>query len=120
MEVGNFTFRNIFGYVTSLVMQSINTGATPILQLPTGAGTSIPFVLFQAGGRQDREYITNAFQILGDFEGFDIIVGAFYNNDRPHGPSGNGFKAFQPARSEARRGGKEWVSTGRSGWWPKP
>src|SRR3546814_14144557 len=67
------------------------------LQLPTGAGTSIPFVLFQAGGRQDREYITNDFQILGDFEGFDIIVGAFYNHDRPHGPSGNGFKAFQPA-----------------------
>src|SRR3546814_10139111 len=67
------------------------------LQLPTGAGTSIPFVLFQAGGRQDREYITNEFQILGDFEGFDIIVGAFYNNDRPHGPSGNGFKDFQTA-----------------------
>src|SRR3546814_2541773 len=59
MEFGNFTVRNIFGYITSLVRQSINTGATPILQLPTGAGTSIPFVLFQAGGRQDREYITN-------------------------------------------------------------
>src|SRR3546814_2713412 len=43
MEFGNFTVRNIFGYVTSLVRQSINTGATPILQLPTGAGTSIPF-----------------------------------------------------------------------------
>src|SRR3546814_5638776 len=81
MEFGNFTVRNIFGYLTSLVRQSINTGATPILQLPTGAGTSIPFVLFQAGGRQDREYITNEFQILGDFEGFDIMVGAFYNND---------------------------------------
>src|SRR3546814_15662807 len=86
MEFGNFTVRNIFGYVTSLVRQSINTGATPILQLPTGAGTSIPFVLFQAGGRQDREYITNDFQILGDFEGFDIIVGS----------------------SEERRVGKEW------------
>src|SRR3546814_9280925 len=121
--------------LTSLVRQSINTGATPILQLPTGAGTSIPFVLFQAGGRQDREYITNEFQILGDFEGFDIIVGAFYNNDRPHGPSGNGFKAFQPAaaptpnvtahsdnrnfavRSEARSEGKECVGPGRFQWW---
>src|SRR3546814_8286966 len=51
MEFGNFTVRNIFGYVTSLVRQSINTGATPILQLPTGAGTSIPFVLFQEIGR---------------------------------------------------------------------
>src|SRR3546814_14305224 len=26
-----------------------------------------------------------------------MIVCAFYNTDRPHGPSGNGFKAFQPA-----------------------
>src|SRR3546814_14403489 len=31
-----------------------------------------------------------------------------------------GQRSYVPGRSEARRGGKEWVSTLRSRWWPDP
>lgn len=91
LELGDFTIRNIFGYRKSRQEQLINSGAVPTLDL---FGT--PFTLFSAAGLNDRRYITNEFQVLGDFDGIEFIAGAFYSHDTSDGPSGSGFKAFAP------------------------
>ncbi|OAN56234.1 TonB-dependent receptor [Sphingobium sp. TCM1] len=94
---GAFTIRNIFGYRETYNRQLINTGATGPLYLPTtllGAPVDTPFTLFRAANTIDRKYITDEFQFLGEFDGFNFIVGAFYNRDEPNGPSGSRFDAF--------------------------
>jgi len=89
LELGDFTFRNIFGYRKSRQNQLINSGAVPTLDL---FGT--PFTLFSAAGLNDRRYVTNEFQVLGDIGAIEFIVGGFYSHDQSDGPSGSGFKAF--------------------------
>jgi len=97
---GDFTVRNIFGYRKNFSDQLINTGAVGPLTLtvPTGlpapATVDLPFTLFHAAARLDRQYMTNELQFLGNFERFNFIVGAYYNNDKPDGPSGSQFTAF--------------------------
>ncbi len=95
-EFGDFKLRNIFGFRKSRQEQLINSGAVPTLDL---FGT--PFTLFSAAGLNDRRYITNETQFLGDFDGIEFIAGFFYSNDKSDGPSGSGFKAFAPV-SRAR------------------
>ena len=90
LELGKFTLRNIFGYRKSRQEQLINSGAVPSLLLPNGA----PFTLFSAASLNDRKYLTNETQVLAEFGRVEAIVGAFYGNDKPNGPSGSGFKAF--------------------------
>jgi iron complex outermembrane receptor protein len=89
---GDFTVRNIFGYRKNFSDQLINTGAVGPLAVAPG----VPFTLFHASARLDRQYLTNEFQFLGNFERMNFIVGAYYNNDKPHGPSGSQFTAFSP------------------------
>lgn len=97
VDVGPVTLRNIFSYTKNLNEQLINTGATGPLFLPGG----IPFTLFHASSREDRSYLTNEFQVLGDYDNFNFIAGAFYNHDKSAGPMGNNFVAFTPGASPA-------------------
>ncbi|WP_395335232.1 TonB-dependent receptor [Novosphingobium sp. BL-8A] len=95
---GDMTVRNIFGYRKNYSYQLINTGGLPILQIPTGLSAplpaSVPFTLFTASSVIDRQYLTNETQLLGNFGAFNFIAGVFYNNDKPHGPTGSQFTAF--------------------------
>lgn len=95
---GDLTVRNIFGYRKNYSYQLINTGGLPILQISTGLSAplpaSVPFTLFTASSVIDRQYLTNETQLLGNFGAFNFIAGVFYNNDKPHGPTGSQFTAF--------------------------
>ncbi len=122
---GALTLRNIFGYRKNYSYQLINTGALPLLQIPTGlpapAPASVPFTLFTASSVLDRQYLTNETQLLGDFDRFNFIIGVFYNNDKPDGPSGSQFTAFSvggvpaPAVSAHVRN-KNWAVYGQIGF----
>lgn len=92
---GNFTLRNIFGFRKNFSDQNINTGATGPLFFPGGAPFfGAQFSIFHAGSVLDRSYLTNETQILGEFDGFNFIVGGFYNHDKSTGPMGSTFRAF--------------------------
>lgn len=91
---GHFTVRNIFGYRKNFSDQLINTGAVGPLSLPIAPGVNLPFTLFHAAAKIDRQYLTNEFQFLGTFDRFNFIAGVFYNNDKPNGASGSQFTAF--------------------------
>jgi iron complex outermembrane receptor protein len=97
---GDFTLRNIFGYRKNFSDQLINTGAVGPLTVPTGAPPPfpavVPFTLFHASARLNRQYLTNELQFLGNFDRFNFIIGGYYNNDKPHGRSGSQFTAFSP------------------------
>ena len=122
---GDFTVRNIFGYRKNYSDQLINTGALPELQIPTGlpapAPAAVPFTLFTAASILDRQYLTNETQLLGDFDSFNFILGVFYNNDKPNGPTGSQFTAFSvgsvpaPAVSAHVRN-KNWAVYGQVGY----
>nr|MEC6700755.1 TonB-dependent receptor [Sphingobium sp. SJ10-10] len=122
---GDLTLRNIFGYRKNYSYQLINTGGLPLLQIPTGlpspAPSAVPFTLFTASSVLDRQYLTNETQLLGDFGSFNFIVGAFYNNDKPDGPSGSQFTAFSvggvPAPAvTAHVRNKNWAVYGQIGY----
>ncbi len=91
--LGNFTLRNIFGFRKNLSNQLINTGATNLV-LPVAPGVNLPFTLFTASQLTQRKYLSDEFQILGDFGDFNFIVGAYYNKDQSYGPAGSQFTAF--------------------------
>lgn len=91
---GDITLRNIFGYRQNFSDQLINTGAVGPLTLPVAPGVNLPFTLFHAAAQIDRQYLTNEFQVLGDFDRVNFVAGIFYNQDKPNGPSGSQFTAF--------------------------
>lgn len=91
---GDITLRNIFGFRESLSDQLINTGAVGALTLPVAPGVSLPFTLFNAAARDDRKYLTNELQLLGDIGALNFIAGFYYNKEQPNGPSGSQFTAF--------------------------
>jgi iron complex outermembrane receptor protein len=93
LTFGDITVRNIFGFRKNFSNQLINTGATN-LSLPVAPGVSVPFTLFTASQLTRRKYLSNEFQVLGDFGAFNFIVGAYYNKDQSYGPSGSQFTAF--------------------------
>lgn len=95
LTFGNITVRNIFGFRKNRADQMINTGATGPLFFSSGAPFfGSQFSIFHAGSVIQRQYITNELQVLGEFDGFNFIVGGFYNNDRSTGPMGSNFRAF--------------------------
>ncbi|GGN52210.1 TonB-dependent receptor [Novosphingobium indicum] len=120
---GALTLRNIFGYRKNYSDQLINSGGLPLLQIPTGLAdpATVPFTLFNASSALDRQYLTNETQLLGEFSGFNFIVGVFYNNDKPDGPSGSQFTAFSvgsvPAPAvTAHVRNKNWAVYGQIGY----
>jgi iron complex outermembrane recepter protein len=102
-KLGPLTLRNIFGFRKNLSEQLI-TGGTGPLVFPGavfGSPVDIPIRLFDGAARLDRQYLTEEFQVLGEFDGFNIIGGVFYNHDRSDGPSGSNFVAFAPSSTPA-------------------
>ena len=94
-NVGDITFRNIFGYRQIKTFDGGNSAGVGGLTLPLGpGGAPIPFTLFHGTAAADRQYLTNETQVLGDFERFNFIAGFYYNKDKPHGPGGSQFTAF--------------------------
>ncbi|TVV77181.1 TonB-dependent receptor [Sphingomonas solaris] len=94
---GAFTVRNIFGYRKNKSDQFINTAATGQTFLPGflfGSPQNVPFTIFHAAARIERQYLTNELQFLGSWDKFNFIVGGFYNDDKPDGVSGSTFDAF--------------------------
>lgn len=91
---GDITLRNIFGYRKNFSDQLINTGAVGALTLPVAPGVNLPFTLFNASAASRRKYLTDEFQILGDFGDLNFIFGAYYNKDQSYGVGGSQFTAF--------------------------
>jgi iron complex outermembrane receptor protein len=94
LTFGDITVRNIIGYRRNYSNQLINTGAVSPLTLPVAPGVNVPFTLFYASQLGRREYLSNEFQVLGDFGALNFIVGAYYNKDNSYGAAGSQFTAF--------------------------
>lgn len=92
--IGDITLRNIIGYRKNFSNQLINTGAVGPLTLPVAPGVNVPFTLFHASALTRREYLTDEFQVFGDFGALNFIVGAYYNKDQSYGAAGSQFTAF--------------------------
>ncbi|MDB5700728.1 MAG: TonB-dependent receptor, partial [Sphingomonadales bacterium] len=93
LTFGDITLRNIFGFRKNFSNQLINTGATN-LSLPNASGVSEPYALFFASALSHRKYLSDEFQVLGNFGDLNFIVGAYYNKDQSYGPAGSQFTAF--------------------------
>src|SRR3546814_7287431 len=59
-------------------------------------GAIVPFRLLASSADNEREYLTDEFQIFGKAfdDKLDWIVGAFYSKDKNSGPSGSNYTAF--------------------------
>ena len=84
LDLGDVTFRNIFGYRNVYNYQFVNTQGTRQLNGPQGR-----LVIYHTGAEANKEFISDEFQILGDMGRLNWIVGAFYSKDRPTGTNVN-------------------------------
>src|SRR3546814_6022175 len=87
---GAVTIRNIFGYRHHGNQNYTNTAGVGELNVPIGPGGAIvPFRLLASSADNEREYLTDEFQIFGKAfdDKLDWIVGAFYSKDKNSGPS---------------------------------
>jgi iron complex outermembrane recepter protein len=89
LEFGNITVRNIFGYREHSISQKINTAAIDNIEGPLG-----PFTLFHASSTTEKKYLSDEFQVLGETDRLNWIVGAFYGKDKSTDPMGSLFQAF--------------------------
>src|SRR3546814_497820 len=97
ITLGAVTIRNIFGYRHHENQNYTNTAGVGELNVPIGPGGAIvPFRLLASSADNEREYLTDEFQIFGKAfdDKLDWIVGAFYSKDKNSGPSGSNYTAF--------------------------
>src|SRR3546814_3726194 len=84
ITLGAVTIRNIFGYRHHENQNYTNTAGVGELNVPIGPGGAIvPFRLLASSADNEREYLTDEFQIFGKaFDAkLDWIVGAFYRSE---------------------------------------